>query len=101
MSERDPQLATKMMRSARQIDEEQAAIIDYGRGDAALDVVRDNKKRIMYVVVGLGVAAAVVACLVLGIMWAVDEASDTDHPATPSPGPNAGTRIHSSFNPFY
>jgi len=88
MSERDPLLANKMMRSARQIDEEQA-IIDYGRGDAALDVVRDNKKRIMYIVVGLGVAAAVVACLVLGIMWAVDEGSDTDHPATPSPGPNA------------
>jgi hypothetical protein len=85
MSERDPLLpVSNMMRSTREIDaEEQRPIIDYGRSDVALDVLRDNKKRIMYAVVGLGVAAAVVTCLVLGIMWAVDESSgdnDNHHP---------------------
>jgi hypothetical protein len=76
-----------MMRSARQIDDEEQSLIDYGRGDVALDALKDNKKRIMYIVVGLGVAAAVITCLVLGILWAVEGGSDNDQPI---PAPNSG-----------
>lgn len=84
MSERDPLLKNRMMRSAREIDEEQQSIIDYGRQDVLTDMVRDNKKRIIYAVVGVGVAAAVITCLVLGILWAVDGGNDNDNP-TPVP----------------